>query len=301
MRSSLTPLALAALLLLRSAADALSTARSSVAILGASGYTGAELMRLLTGHPLADIKVLTADRSAGMDFAAIYPQFSYLKNIPKLTKVRNRFSRPFTHTLCARSQLTPAAVGGLGAGDQQVRRGLLLPAPRHHPRDHQVRNRQARLRLLYLLTYLTSRSQLAALSKTVKIVDLSADFRLSDVKSYETWYGKPHAAAELQKEAVYALPEINRAAIRGARIIANPGCYPTAAQLPLVPLLAAKLISHEDIIIDAKSGTTGAGRAPKEAFLYCEVADGIHAYGVASHRHSPEIEQVAVLASRPVF
>jgi N-acetyl-gamma-glutamyl-phosphate reductase len=112
------------------------------------------------------------------------------------------------------------------------------------------------------------------------------------VKSYEQWYGKPHAAVELQKEAVYCIPEINRADIKAStRILANPGCYPTAAQLPLVPLLKAGLIEADDIIIDAKSGTTGAGRAAKESSLYCEVADGIAAYGVASHRHAPEIEQ----------
>jgi N-acetyl-gamma-glutamyl-phosphate reductase len=117
------------------------------------------------------------------------------------------------------------------------------------------------------------------------------------VKSYEKWYGKPHAAPGLQKEAIYCIPEINRHEAKNARLIANPGCYPTAAQLPLVPLLKAGLIETSDIIIDAKSGTTGAGRAPKEAFLYCEVTDGIHAYGVATHRHSPEIEQQLCKAS----
>jgi N-acetyl-gamma-glutamyl-phosphate reductase len=98
-------------------------------------------------------------------------------------------------------------------------------------------------------------------------------------------------APELQKEAVYGLVEVNRDAIKGARLIANPGCYPTAAQLPLIPLLKAGIILPEDIIIDAKSGTTGAGRAPKQGTLFCEVADGIHSYSVASHRHAPEIEQ----------
>lgn len=133
--------------------------------------------------------------------------------------------------------------------------------------------------------------ELSSKSSTLKIIDLSADFRLKDIKSYEKWYDKPHIAPALQEEAVYGLTEINRHKIRSARLLANPGCYPTAAQLPLIPLLQAKLILPDDIIIDAKSGTTGAGRAPKEAFLYCEVTDGIHAYGVASHRHSPEIEQ----------
>jgi N-acetyl-gamma-glutamyl-phosphate reductase len=138
-------------------------------------------------------------------------------------------------------------------------------------------------------------------SCSAKIVDLSADFRLKDVGTYERWYGKPHAATDLQTEAVYGLTECNRENIKKARILANPGCYPTAAQLPLIPLIKAGLISPDDIIIDAKSGTTGAGRAPKEAFLFCEVTDGIQAYGVASHRHAPEIEQgVSEAAGRDV-
>lgn len=125
----------------------------------------------------------------------------------------------------------------------------------------------------------------------VKVIDLSADFRLRDVDVYKRWYGGEHAAKELQKEAVYGITELFRDQVRNARLVANPGCYPTTAQLPLIPLLRERLIKSEDIIIDAKSGTSGAGRAPKVGTLFCEVSDGISAYGIASHRHLPEIEQ----------
>lgn len=131
----------------------------------------------------------------------------------------------------------------------------------------------------------------AGLPKHIKVVDLSADFRLRDVETYAKWYGGPHLAVELQKEAVYGLTEFSRDLVVNARLVANPGCYPTCSQLPLVPLLEKKMIGTENIIIDAKSGVSGAGRAAKEASLYCEVAGGMHAYGVGSHRHMPEIEQ----------
>lgn len=229
---------------------------ASIAVLGASGYTGAELMRLLTTHPLADVKVLTADRSAGQEFKSIYPQFAYRKNLPRLTKWEE--SRP------------------------EIEQCDVVFCCLPHGTTQEI-------------------ISILANSCPAKIVDLSADFRLKDVGTYEKWYGKPHACPDLQPQAVYGLTEVNRASIKGARILANPGCYPTAAQLPLIPLLKAGLISPDDIIIDAKSGTTGAGRAPKEAFLFCEVTDGIHAYGVASHRHSPEIEQgVSEAAGKPV-
>ena len=236
-------LAVIAALLLLNASEGL----KNVAILGASGYTGAELMRLLHNHPEVNVQVLTADRSAGQEFKTIYPQFSYKSNLPKLTKWED-----------SKNEITKCDVAF-----------CCLP----HGTTQEII------------------STLANEAPKLKIIDLSADFRLKDVNEYEKWYGKAHAAPKLQTEAVYGIPEINRKDIKNARILANPGCYPTAAQLPLVPLLQAGAISSEDIIIDAKSGTTGAGRAPKEAFLFCEVADGIHAYGVASHRHAPEIEQ----------
>jgi N-acetyl-gamma-glutamyl-phosphate reductase len=137
----------------------------------------------------------------------------------------------------------------------------------------------------------TTQEVIAGLPRHLKVIDLSADFRLTDIATYAEWYGHEHRAPELQREAVYGLTEIERERIRQARLIAVPGCYPTAAQLPLIPLLRARLIDPDDIIIDAKSGVSGAGRAAREGSLFCEVSEGIHAYGVAGHRHAPEIEQ----------
>ncbi len=125
----------------------------------------------------------------------------------------------------------------------------------------------------------------------VKIIDLSADFRIKDVATYEKWYGLKHTSAQFIDEAVYGLCELNREKIKGARLVANPGCYPTCSILSIYPLLKAGLIDPKSIIIDAKSGTSGAGRSAKVANLYCEVNDTIKAYGVATHRHTPEIEE----------
>lgn len=127
--------------------------------------------------------------------------------------------------------------------------------------------------------------------KKVKVIDLSADFRLKDVSIYESWYGITHKASDFIKEAVYGLCEINRDKIKGARLIANPGCYPTCSILTIYPLLKEGLIDSNSIIIDAKSGTSGAGRGAKADNLYCEVNESIKAYGVTSHRHTPEIEE----------
>ena len=226
-------------------------AKAKVAILGASGYTGAELMRLLTVHPGVDIRVLTStERNSGKNFASIYPQFAYRKDIPALTLWED-----------TKKEIEECDIAF-----------CCLP----HGTTQEIINELCSSKI-----------------SKVRVVDLSADFRLKNTETYTTWYGKPHAAASLQTEAVYGLPEVagQREKIKGCRLLANPGCYPTAAQLPLIPLLQAGLIESSDIIIDAKSGTTGAGRAAKEAFLYCEVTDGIQAYGVASHRHAPEIEQ----------
>ncbi|MEA2977495.1 MAG: N-acetyl-gamma-glutamyl-phosphate reductase, partial [Alphaproteobacteria bacterium] len=124
-----------------------------------------------------------------------------------------------------------------------------------------------------------------------KVVDLSADFRLADADAYADWYGHAHQAPELQGEAVYGLSEVYRREIKMARLVANPGCYPTSAQLPLIPLIKAKAIETEDIIVDSKSGMTGAGRAVKEEMLFSEVSEGFHAYGVGHHRHMAELDQ----------
>lgn len=224
--------------------------RVRVAILGASGYTGVELLRLLATHPHVDISVLTANSSAGLPMGAVFPQFA---------------------TVGATAPVLPDLV-----------------------KNDDVKDWAAAADLVFCcLPHATTQDIIATmpLDKGVKVVDLSADFRLRDVDLYAEWYGGTHRAVELQKEAVYGLSELFRDEIKSARLVANPGCYPTTAQLPLVPLLRAKLILPDDIIIDAKSGTTGAGRSAKVSSLYCEVSDGISAYGVASHRHAPEIEQ----------
>jgi N-acetyl-gamma-glutamyl-phosphate reductase len=140
----------------------------------------------------------------------------------------------------------------------------------------------------------TTQKVIAQLLKTAprtKVVDLSADFRLSDPAAYAHWYGHAHAAPALQKEAVYGLTEVYRPQIKKARLVANPGCYTTCAELALIPLLKAKAIDPDEIVIDAKSGMTGAGRAAKEEMLFSEVSEGIHAYGVGHHRHMAELDQ----------
>ena len=135
----------------------------------------------------------------------------------------------------------------------------------------------------------------------VKVIDLSADFRIQDVAVYEEWYKIKHPTPEYIKEAVYGLPEINREKIKGARLIANPGCYPTCSTLAIYPLVKEGLIDTDTIIIDAKSGVSGAGRGAKVDNLYCEVNESCKAYGVASHRHTPEIEeQLSCAAGKPV-
>jgi len=125
----------------------------------------------------------------------------------------------------------------------------------------------------------------------MKVVDLSADFRIADPAAYERWYGHPHAAVELQKKAVYGLTEVYREKIKSAQLVANPGCYTSCAELALIPLLKAKAIDADEIVIDAKSGVTGAGRAAREDMLFAEVSEGFHAYGVGHHRHMAELDQ----------
>jgi N-acetyl-gamma-glutamyl-phosphate reductase len=222
-----------------------------VAILGASGYTGAELLRLLARHPRVQIAALTADRRAGEPVEAVFPH-----------------------------------LGGLG-----------LPTP---TRVDQVDWSTIDL-VFCALPHGTTQEIVAALPEHLKVIDLSADFRLFDPALYARWYGHEHRAPHLQAGAVYGLTELKREAVRRTRLVACPGCYPTSAQLPLVPLIEAGQIDPDDIIIDAKSGVTGAGRAPKETSLFAEVAEGVNAYGIASHRHTPEIEQqLSEAAGRPV-
>jgi N-acetyl-gamma-glutamyl-phosphate reductase len=212
-----------------------------IAILGASGYSGADLVRLLALHPAARIVALTGERQAGKSMAEVFPHLGGL-DLPRLTKIEEMDWSQVDLTFCA-------------------------------------------------LPHGTTQAVVKTIPTDVKIIDISADFRLTDAASYAEWYGHEHQATELQAEAVYGLTEHKRDEIRSARLIANPGCYPTSAQLPLIPLLRAGLIEPDDIIIDAKSGVTGAGREAKQDSLYSEVSEGVHAYGVAKHRHAPEIEQ----------
>ena len=220
--------------------------KAKIGILGASGYTGAELVRLLIGHPRAEIALLTADRRAGKSMAEVFPQFAPY-GLPTLTAVEAADWQALKLDLafCALPHGTT----------QKVIADLLKRAP------------------------------------ATKVVDLSADFRLSDSAAYAHWYGHEHLAPELQMEAVYGLTEVYRQKIKPARLVANPGCYTTCAQLALIPLLQAKAIDPDEIIIDAKSGMTGAGRGAREDMLYAEVSEGIHAYGVAHHRHMAELDQ----------
>ncbi len=243
------------------------TNKLRIGILGASGYTGAELVRLLAGHPNAEIVLLTADRRAGMDFADVYPHLAGME-LPDLIAVDD--------VEWAGVELDVVFCGLPHGTTQEIISGILHSEP-HSLVDEMMRETEGGLA--------------AAIRTSPKVIDLSADFRLENTDTYAEWYGHEHYAPALQKEAVYGLTEFYRDDIREARLVACPGCYPTSAIIPLRPVLQAGLIEAEDIIIDAKSGVTGAGRSPKEGMLHGEVSEGLHAYGIASHRHGPEIEQ----------
>ena len=243
------------------------------AILGASGYTGAELVRILSQHPNVEIVVLTADRRAGERLETVFPQFGFL-DLPALMSIEqvDWAGVEVDVVFCCLPHGTT----------QDVIKGLM------HKTGHT---------LVDELVQETREDYVAEISKPVKIIDLSADFRLENVDTYAEWYGHEHLAPSLQKVAVYGLTELGRDRIRAADLVACPGCYPTSSILPLVPLLSAGQIDPDDIVIDSKSGVTGAGRAAKEGSLFTEVSTGIHAYGVGSHRHGPEIEQELSKAS----
>ncbi|APX88802.1 N-acetyl-gamma-glutamyl-phosphate reductase [Brevirhabdus pacifica] len=223
-----------------------------IAILGASGYTGAELVRLIATHPGMQIVALSADRKAGQSMGAVFPHLRHLDLLELVTIDQIDF-------------------GGVD---------LVFCA----------------------LPHATSQEVIRELPKTVKIVDLSADFRLRDAAAYEKWYGKPHAAPEQQAEAVYGLTEFYRDEIRAARLVAGTGCNAATGQFALRPLIAAGVIDLDEIVIDLKTGVSGAGRSLKENLLHAELSEGTHAYSAGgTHRHLAEFDQeFSAVAGRPV-
>lgn len=213
-----------------------------VGIVGGTGYTGVELLRLLAIHPHAELTVITSRGEAGMPVADMFPSLRGYVDL--------QFTDPAQVDLSSCDVVFFATPNGIAM--QQTRE---------------------------------------LLAKNVRVIDLAADFRIKDVATWEKWYGMTHACPELIAEAVYGLPEMNRAQIRTAKLIANPGCYPTAVQLGFMPLLEAGVIDPTYLIADAKSGASGAGRKAEVHALLAEAGDNFKAYGVAGHRHLPEISQ----------
>jgi N-acetyl-gamma-glutamyl-phosphate reductase len=224
----------------------------NIAILGASGYTGAELVRLIATHPSMRIVALSGDRKAGMSMGDVFPHLRHL-NLPDLVKIEEIDFAGIDLAFCA-------------------------------------------------LPHATSQAVIAGLPRDLKIVDLSADFRLRDPAAYEKWYGKPHSAVEMQKEAVYGLTEFYRDQIRGARLVAGTGCNAAAGQYAIRPLIEAGVIDLDEIVIDLKAGVSGAGRSLKENLLHAELSGGTYPYSAGgAHRHLGEFDQeFSALAGRPV-
>ena len=220
----------------------------SVGVVGASGYTGIELLRLLATHPQVELRQVTSRTEAGQPLAAIFPHF---ENVLDLT-----FSAP-----------DPAALAECDL--------VCFTTP----------NATA----MHMTPVL--------LEAGCRVIDLSADFRIKDADVWSQWYGGGHACPQLLAEAVYGLPEINRKQLAGARLVANPGCYPTAVSLALLPLVEAGIVDSERLIADAKSGVSGAGRKASLHTQFGETAENFHAYGVSGHRHLPEISQTLQTAS----
>jgi N-acetyl-gamma-glutamyl-phosphate reductase len=213
-----------------------------VGIVGGTGYTGVELLRLLAQHPEVELTAITSRAEAGSAVADMFPSLR--------GRVGLRFSDPATAPLKDCQIVFFATPNGVAM--QQTR---------------------------------------ALLDAGVRVIDLAADFRIKDIAVWEKWYGMTHAAPDLVAEAVYGLPELNRAQIKGARLVANPGCYPTAVQLGFLPLIEAGCVEISHLIADAKSGVSGAGRKAETHILFAEASDNFKAYGVAGHRHLPEIRQ----------
>lgn len=223
-----------------------------VGVVGGTGYTGVELLRLLAQHPSVELSAITSRGDAGVPVAQMFPS------------LRGRV-------------------------------GLSFVDPANASLD--------KCDLVFFATPngIAMQQSAALLERGVRVIDLAADFRIRDVEQWQRWYGMTHAAPALIAEAVYGLPEMNRSAIRTARLVANPGCYPTATQLGFLPLIEAGLVDTDYLIADAKSGVSGAGRKAEVHTLFAEASDNFKAYGVPGHRHLPEIQQgLAQMAGKPV-
>ncbi|TPE47409.1 N-acetyl-gamma-glutamyl-phosphate reductase [Maribrevibacterium harenarium] len=223
-----------------------------IGIVGGTGYTGAELLRLLANHPEVEVTHITSRSEDGKPVADIYPSLRGHYDL--------RFSVPDTDTL--------------------AQCDLVFFATPHGVAMDQVPE---------------------LVDRGVKVVDLGADFRIKDTIEWAKWYGMEHRTPDYAAKAVYGLPEVNREAIKGATLVANPGCYPTATQLGLIPLLEAGIVDPAHLIADAKSGVSGAGRGASVGTLLCEASESFKAYGVAGHRHLPEIKQgLQAVSDKPV-
>ena len=219
------------------------------AVIGASGYSGEELIRLLLRHPSVDLRIITSRKEAGKNISEIFPRFadsSLAFSIPDVPEIAKTCEVAF----------------------------LALPHG------------------------LAAEFAIPLLESGVKVIDISADFRLRSTKKYKEYYGADHPSPELLKKAVYGLPERYRASIRSADLIACPGCYPTSIILPTAPLLEAGLVSTENIIVSSDSGVSGAGRKVDLAYIFPECNESVRAYGVVRHRHLPEIEQELAAAAK---
>ena len=208
-------------------------------IVGGTGYTGVELLRLLVQHPQVELKAITSRKEAGTPVARMFPSLR--------RKVELAFTEPGARALAGCDVVFFATPNGVAMGEAR-----------------------------------------AVLDGGAKVIDLSADFRIKDLAEWERWYKLKHAAPELVREAVYGLPELNRSHIKGARLVANPGCYPTATQLGFLPLVEAGVVDLDHLIADAKSGVSGAGRKAELALSFSEASDNFAAYNVPGHRHWPE-------------
>ena len=213
-----------------------------IGIVGGTGYTGVELLRILARHPEAQLAAITSRKETGMPVAEMFPSLR--------GSVDLKFSDPKEAGLAKCDIVFFATPNGIAMTEAQ-----------------------------------------ALLAADVKVIDLAADFRIKDIGVWEKWYGMTHACPELVQEAVYGLPEVNRDAIKGARVVANPGCYPTATQLGFLPLVEAGVVDDQNLIADTKSGVSGAGRKAETHILFSEASDNFKAYGVSGHRHLPEVRQ----------